>query len=215
MSLKGLENAAKNLNSLDRQMIPRASAMAINRVAQKAISFATHKVAKETVAGDNHRQGIPLRLVKQRVRLFKASPRFDVGKQYARIRINRGNLPAIKLGTAQVRLTRRKGQLLRGGSVLRIGPYLFRDAFIQQLANGRWHVLRRLPESRTAIKKDSKGRPRRNRLPMEVVKIPMAGKLTQSFEEAKNRIVLEEFPKELSSAIKQQLRLHLTRRLIE
>lgn len=201
MSLKGLENAAKSLNSLDRQMIPRASAMAINRVAQKAISFATHKVAKETVAGDNHRQGIPLRLVKQRVRLFKASPQFDVDKQYARIRINRGNLPAIKLGTAQVRLTRRKGQLLRGGSVLRIGPYLFRDAFIQQLANGRWHVMKR-----TEGKK---------RYPIDVVKIPLAAALTQSFEEAKNRIVLEEFPKELSSAIKQQLRLHLTRRLIE
>ncbi|EBG0211803.1 phage tail protein [Salmonella enterica subsp. enterica serovar Louisiana] len=199
MSLKGLENAVKNLNSLDRQMIPKASAMAINRVAQKAISFATHRVAKETVAGDNHRQGIPFRLVKQRVRLFKASARFEVGKQYARIRINRGNLPAIKLGTAQVRLTRRKGRLLRGGSVLRIGPYLFCDAFIQQLANGRWHVMKR-----TEGKK---------RYPIDVVKIPLAAALTQNFEEAKNRIVLEEFPKEFSSAIKQQFRLYLTRRI--
>lgn len=74
MSLKGLENAVQNLSSIDRQMIPKASAMTINRLAQKAISFATHKVAKETVAGDNHRQGIPFRLVKQRVRLWKASP---------------------------------------------------------------------------------------------------------------------------------------------
>lgn len=199
MSLKGLENAAKNLNSLDRQMIPRASAMAINRVAQKAISFATHKVAKETVAGDNHRQGIPLRLVKQRVRLWKASPRFDVGKQYARIRINRGNLPAIKLGTAQVRLTRRKGQLLRGGSVLKIGPYLFRDAFIQQLENGRWHVMKRIEG--------------KNRYPIDVVKVPLAAALTQGFEEAKNRIIAEEFPKELASSLKQQFRLYLTRRV--
>ncbi|WP_141133801.1 phage tail protein, partial [Salmonella enterica] len=163
MSLKGLENAVQNLSSIDRQMIPRASAMTINRLAQKAISFATHKVAKETVAGDNHRQGIPFRLVKQRVRFWKASPRFDVGKQYARIRINRGNLPAIKLGTAQVRLTRRKGQLLRGGSVLKIGPYLFRDAFIQQLANGRWHVMKRIEGKK--------------RYPIDVVKIPLAAAL--------------------------------------
>lgn len=198
MSLKGLENAVRNLSSIDRQMIPRASAMTINRVAQKAISFATHKVAKETVAGDNHRQGIPFRLVKQRVRLWKASPRFDVGKQYARIRINRGNLPAIKLGTAQVRLTRRKGQLLRGGSVLKIGPYLFRDAFIQQLANGRWHVMKRIEGKK--------------RYPIDVVKVPLAAALTQNFEEAKNRIIAEEFPKELASSLKQQLRLHLTRR---
>ncbi|EAO1992831.1 phage tail protein [Salmonella enterica] len=199
MSLKGLENAVQNLSSIDRQMIPKASAMTINRLAQKAISFATHKVAKETVAGDNHRQGIPFRLVKQRVRLWKASPRFDVGKQYARIRINRGNLPAIKLGTAQVRLTRRKGQLLRGGSVLKIGPYLFRDAFIQQLANGRWHVMKRIEGKK--------------RYPIDVVKVPLAAALTQSFEEAKNRIIAEEFPKELASSLKQQLRLYLTRRL--
>ncbi|EHA6056236.1 phage tail protein [Salmonella enterica] len=199
MSLKGLENAVQNLSSIDRQMIPRASAMTINRLAQKAISFATHKVAKETVAGDNHRQGIPFRLVKQRVRLWKASPRFDVGKQYARIRINRGNLPAIKLGTAQVRLTRSKGQLLRGGSVLKIGPYLFRDAFIQQLANGRWHVMKRIEG--------------KQRYPIDVVKVPLAAALTQHFEEAKNRIIAEEFPKELASSLKQQLRLHLTRRL--
>ncbi|EHC5874294.1 phage tail protein [Salmonella enterica subsp. enterica serovar Eastbourne] len=199
MSLKGLENAVQNLSSIDRQMIPRASAMTINRLAQKAISFATHKVAKETVAGDNHRQGIPFRLVKQRVRLWKASPRFDVGKQYARIRINRGNLPAIKLGTAQVRLTRRKGQLLRGGSVLKIGPYLFRDAFIQQLANGRWHVMKRIEGKK--------------RYPIDVVKVPLAAALTQSFEEAKNRIIAEEFPKELASSLKQQLRLYLTRRI--
>ncbi|WP_430489036.1 phage tail protein [Salmonella enterica] len=199
MSLKGLENAVQNLSSIDRQMIPKASAMTINRLAQKAISFATHKVAKETVAGDNHRQGIPFRLVKQRVRFWKASPRFDVGKQYARIRINRGNLPAIKLGTAQVRLTRRKGQLLRGGSVLKIGPYLFRDAFIQQLANGRWHVMKRIEGKK--------------RYPIDVVKIPLAAALTQNFEEAKNRIIAEEFSKELASSLKQQLRLYLTRRL--
>ncbi|EJF2455313.1 phage tail protein [Salmonella enterica] len=199
MSLKGLENAVQNLSSIDRQMIPKASAMTINRLAQKAISFATHKVAKETVAGDNHRQGIPFRLVKQRVRFWKASPRFDVGKQYARIRINRGNLPAIKLGTAQVRLTRRKGQLLRGGSVLKIGPYLFRDAFIQQLANGRWHVMKRIEGKKL--------------YPIDVVKIPLAAALTQNFEEAKNRIIAEEFPKELASSLKQQLRLYLTRRL--
>ncbi|EEG1320328.1 phage tail protein [Salmonella enterica] len=199
MSLKGLENAVQNLSSIDRQMIPRASAMTINRLAQKAISFATHKVAKETVAGDNHRQGIPFRLVKQRVRLWKASPRFDVGKQYARIRINRGNLPAIKLGTAQVRLTRRKGQLQRGGSVLKIGPYLFRDAFIQQLANGRWHVMKRIEGKK--------------RYPIDVVKVPLAAALTQNFEEAKNRIIAEEFPKELASSLKQQLRVYLTRKI--
>lgn len=53
MSLKGLENAIRNLNSLDRHMVPQASAWAVNRVAASAVSAATHRVAKEAVAGDN------------------------------------------------------------------------------------------------------------------------------------------------------------------
>ena len=156
--MKGLENAIRNLNSLDTRMVPQASAWAINRVAQKAVSVATRQVAGNTVAGDNQVKGIPLKLVRQRVRVFKASPS---GKMTARIRVNRGNLPAIKLGTARVRLTRRGGKLQYRGSVLKVGKYLFRDAFIQQLANGRWHVMRRI---------DGK-----NRYPIDVVKIPLSG----------------------------------------
>ncbi|HFK1300080.1 TPA: phage tail protein, partial [Escherichia coli] len=111
--MKGLENAIRNLNSLDTRMVPQASAWAINRVAQKAVSVATRQVAQNTVAGDNHVKGIPLKTVRQRVRILKASPS---GKMYARIRINRGNLPAIKLGAAQVRLARRGGKLRYRGS---------------------------------------------------------------------------------------------------
>ncbi|HFT9867947.1 TPA: phage tail protein, partial [Escherichia coli] len=115
----------------------------------------------------------------------------------ARIRINRGNLPAIKLGTARVRLARRGGKLQYRGSVLKVGKYLFRDAFIQQLANGRWHVMRRI---------DGK-----NRYPIDVVKIPLSGPLTQAFEDARDRIIAAEMPKQLGYALKQQLRLWLTR----
>ncbi|EFX9594469.1 phage tail protein, partial [Shigella flexneri] len=157
--MKGLENAIRNLNSLDTRMVPQASAWAINRVAQKAVLVATRQVAGNTVAGDNQVKGIPLKLVRQRVRVFKASPS---GKMTARIRVNRGNLPAIKLNT-----TRR-----RAGEGLRVGKYFFRGAFVQQLANGRWHVLRCLPEARFATGHDHQGRLRKNRLPVEVVKIP-------------------------------------------
>ncbi|MCV2948582.1 phage tail protein, partial [Escherichia coli] len=57
--MKGLENAIRNLNSLDTRMVPQASAWAINRVAQKAVSVATRQVAGNTVAGDNQVKGIP------------------------------------------------------------------------------------------------------------------------------------------------------------
>ncbi|EDX33899.1 TPA: phage tail protein [Shigella dysenteriae] len=194
--MKGLENAIHNLNSLDTRMVPQASAWAVNRVAAKIISVATRQVAQNTVAGDNQVKGIPLKTVRERVRLLKASPS---GKMYARMRVNRGNLPAIKLGTAQVRLARsRHGSNSRHrGSVLKVGKYLFRDAFIQQLANGRWHVMRRI---------DGK-----NRYPIDVVKIPLSGPLTQAFEDARDRIIAAEMPKQLGYALKQQLRLWLTR----
>ncbi|EIO2752124.1 phage tail protein [Shigella flexneri] len=196
--MKGLENAIRNLNSLDTRMVPQASAWTINRVAQKAVSVATRQVAGNTVAGDNQVKGIPLKLVRQRVRVFKASPS---GKMTARIRVNRGNLPAIKLNT-----TRR-----RAGEGLRVGKYFFRGAFVQQLANGRWHVLRCLPEARFATGHDHQGRLRKNRLPVEVVKIPMSGPLTQAFEDARDRIIAAEMPKQLGYALKQQLRLHLSK----
>ncbi|EPM6315181.1 phage tail protein [Shigella flexneri] len=182
--MKGLENAIRNLNSLDTRMVPQASAWAINRVAQKAVSVATRQVAGNTVAGDNQVKGISLKLVRQRVRVFKASPS---GKMTARIRVNRGNPPAIKLNT-----TRR-----RAGEGLRVGKYFFRGAFVQQLANGRWHVMRRI---------DGK-----NRYPIDVVKIPMSGPLTQAFEDARDRIIAAEMPKQLGYALKQQLRLHLSK----
>ncbi|WP_258114668.1 phage tail protein, partial [Escherichia coli] len=181
---------------LDTRMVPQASAWAINRVAQKAISQATRQVAHDTVAGDNQVKGIPLKLVRGRVRMLSASP---AGKMYARIRVNRGNLPAIKLST-----TRR-----RAGDGLKVGKYFFRGAFIRQLANGRWHVLRRLPEARFATGRDHQGRPKKNRLPVEVVKIPLAGALTQAFGDVRNRIIAEEMPKQLGYALKQQLRSYL------
>ncbi len=55
--MKGLENAIRNLNSLDTRMVPQASAWAINRVAQKAVSVATRQVAGNTVAGDTLARG--------------------------------------------------------------------------------------------------------------------------------------------------------------
>lgn len=53
MGIKGLEQVIANLNSLDRNMVPNASAWAINRVARTAVTAATRKVAKETIAGDS------------------------------------------------------------------------------------------------------------------------------------------------------------------
>lgn len=194
MPIKGLERVIRNLDSLDRNMVPKATVWATNRVARVAVSAATRKVAKETVAGDNHATGIPLHLVRERVKITNAT---TSGRSTTLITINRGNLPAIKLGTASVRLSRRKSARHGRGSVLKIGRYLFRDAFIQRLTNGRWQVMKRIAG--------------KSRYPIDVVKIPLASQLTAAFEEEETRMLKVEMPKQLGYALKQQLRLYLKR----
>jgi hypothetical protein len=96
MSVKGLEQAIANLNAISKTAVPRASSQAINRIATRGVSRSVKVVAADT--------RVPRKLVNQRARVKKAS----VSKPVATIRVNRGNLPAIKLGVASVRLSRRK-----------------------------------------------------------------------------------------------------------
>ena len=184
MSIKGLEQAIANLNSISKTAVPRASAQSVNRIAGQAINRSVSVVSKST--------RIPRKLVKQRARLRRAT----VSKPRALIRVNRGNLPAIKLGPASVRLSRRKRDKSGANSVLRIGPFRFPGAFIQQLANGRWHVLRRTTK---------------NRYPIEVVSIPLAVPLTEAFRAELPRLMDENMPAVMRQNLQNQLRLILKR----
>ncbi|ENB5513694.1 phage tail protein [Escherichia coli] len=188
MAIKGLEQAVENLSRISRTAVPGAAAMAINRVASSAISQSASQVARETK--------VRRKLVKERARL-KRDPQ-------ARIKVNRGDLPVIKLGNARIVLSRRrrrkKGQrsaLKGGGSVLVVGNRRIPGAFIQQLKNGRWHVMQRVAG--------------KNRYPIDVVKIPMAVPLTTAFKQNIERIRRERLPKELGYALQHQLRMVIKR----
>ena len=184
MTIKGLEQAIANMNSISSTAVPRASAQAVNRVAGRAISRSSSTVSKETK--------VPRKLVMQRAKLKQAT----INRPVATIKINRGNIPAIKLGAAQMRVSRRQGNLRGQGSVLKIGRFTFRNAFIQQLANGRWHVLQRSGKSR---------------YPIEVVKIPLTTPLTEAYTAETHRLMQSDMPKEMASALKNQLRLIIKR----
>ncbi|EEQ3372774.1 phage tail protein, partial [Escherichia coli] len=121
------------------------------------------------------------KLVKERSRLKRATVR----NPNARIIVNRGDLPVIKLG---IRMLGR-----RPNSILKAGQHRYQRAFIQRLKNGRWHVMQRVAG--------------KNRYPIDVVKIPMAAPLKQAFDENVDRIRRERLPKELAYALKQQLRI--------
>lgn len=96
MAIKGLEQAVENLSRISKTAVPGASAMAINRVASSAISQSASQVARETK--------VRRKLVKERARLKRAT----VKNPQARIKVNRGDLPVIKLGNARVVLSRRR-----------------------------------------------------------------------------------------------------------
>ncbi|EIF2018951.1 phage tail protein [Escherichia coli] len=202
MAIKGLAQAMKNLDAIDRRAVPRAAATTLNRVAESIIAKTASSVARELA-------------VPRRLRLQRAS----ADRVYAKVIINTGNLPAIKLGTASVRLSRRKRRkkgersvTKGGGSVLIVGKRRIPDAFITRLANGRWHVMQRMPWASSSTGADSKGRPKRHRLPTEVVKIPTAGPLAETFERERDRMYREKLPAQMMKAMTHQLRLVLKRK---
>ncbi len=86
MAIKGLDQAIDNLSQVRKNAIPAASAMAINRVATTAINQSSSQVARETK--------VRRKLVKERSRLKRATVR----NPNARIIVNRGDIPVIKLG---------------------------------------------------------------------------------------------------------------------
>ena len=188
MAIKGLEQAVENLSRISKTAVPGAAAMAINRVASSAISQSASQVARETK--------VRRKLVKERARLKRAT----VKNPQARIKVNRGDLPVIRRVVLSRRRRRKKGQrsaLKGGGSVLVVGNRRIPGAFIQQLKNGRWHVMQRVAG--------------KNRYPIDVVKIPMAVPLTTAFKQNIERIRRERLPKELGYALQHQLRMVIKR----
>ncbi|HFR5716044.1 TPA: phage tail protein, partial [Escherichia coli] len=199
MAIKGMAQAMRNLDALDRRAVPRAAATTLNRVAESIIAKTASSVARELA--------VPRRLIRARIRLSRA--RAD--KVNAKVYINTGNLPAIKLGEARVRLSRskrrKKGErsvTKGGGSVLIVGKRRIPNAFITRLENGRWHVMQRMPWATSSTGVDRKGRPARYRLPIEVVKIPTARPLAETFERERDRMYREKLPEQMMKAMAYQ-----------
>ncbi|MFP1483542.1 phage tail protein [Escherichia coli] len=123
---------------MSRTAVPGAAAMAINRVASSAISQSASQVARETK--------VRRKLVKERARLKR--PRSKIRRPESGLtggicpyssRVMRGSScpdAGVVKGTAF--------SLKGGGSVLVVGNRRIPGAFIQQLKNGRWHVMQRV-----------------------------------------------------------------------
>ncbi|BBF07630.1 phage tail protein [Haemophilus influenzae] len=174
VKIEGMAALQANIQKLANQVAPKAAAKAINKVARSAIKNGTKNVSKEI--------HVPAKLIRKRTRL---SQKATANRPVAKIRVDRRNLPLIRLLENPRRAVRAsKGQI-------RIGKYSIQRGFIQTLANGRRQVMQRGGKARYSI---------------DVVKIPLAAPLTNAFHhELKDysEQVKIELTKELSAVFRK------------
>ncbi|WP_372378540.1 phage tail protein [Vibrio natriegens] len=196
-----LAQAVKNLSALQTSAVPKASAMAINRVATRAVSRSVKDTAKAV-------------RIKQKVIRPRASVKKATGKMpVAYVRVRRFDVPAISIDTARTQIRRKRGQLqisrvnrgrngryqkreIAGNTAIVVGRHRFDNAFLQKLKNGRWHIMQRVSDARHPIK---------------VCKVPIVNEITTAFKKHSDELIRTDMKKELASAMQQQVRLVIRR----
>ncbi|HIF9260454.1 TPA: phage tail protein [Photobacterium damselae] len=197
-----LTAAVKNLSAVDEKAVPRASSMAINRIAKRAISHSVKDTSKV------------VKIKQQIIRRYARVSRKATAKQpVAYVRVRRTDIPAIHIGEARTQIRRKKGRYqvqsatrgddgrftkrdISGFTSIKVGKYKFENAFLQKLKNGKWHIMQRTSESR---------------YPIKMCAIPIKNEITVAFETNSKRLMKTDMPKELSYAMSHQLRLVIRR----
>ncbi|MFA7818620.1 MULTISPECIES: phage tail protein [Aeromonas] len=197
MSIKlDLEKAVANLNLLPAALVPKASAQAVNRVSSRASGRAIRLTAKDA------RVRVPAKLIRPRVKIFKATPQAP----NAVIRVRRRPIPMIRLGPAQQRLTRRGGRYQAGD--MQVGRHRVPGGFVADGSKGfgqyrrgggyastalrSWQILRRVGKGRHAL---------------EVMRIPLVTPITEHYEREAKAAMSRDMPREMQQALLRQLKL--------
>lgn len=190
-----LATAVKNLSALDEKAVPRASAMAINRIVKRVISRSVKETSKEV--------DIQQKVIRKYVRI---SERANPKKPESKVSLKRNgvNLTFIPKARNQIKRNRqsyksryeKQRQRSRKYSTIKVGKHKFDNAFLQKLSNGRWRIMQRSSDLR---------------YPIELAKVPIATEITRSFVKNSNQLMQTDMPKELSYAIGQQIRLVIRR----
>ncbi len=200
-----LATAVKNLSALDEKAVPRAGAMAVNRVTKRALSHSVKDTSKAVK-------------VKQKIirRYARISKRATAKKPVSYIRVRRTDIPAIHIGEARTQIRRKNGQYqvqqatrgkngrftkrdISGFTSIKVGKHKFENAFLQKLKNGKWHIMQRSGDTR---------------YPIKMCAIPIANEITTAFETNSKKLMKTDMPKELASAMGQQTRLVIRREVI-
>lgn len=197
-----LAQAVKNLTALDKKAIPKASSMAINKVAGRALSHSVKDTSKAV--------SIVQKVIRRYARITKKA---SVKMPVAYIRVRRTDIPAIHIGVARTQIKKRKGRLMvgptkrgsdgryqkrdiSGFTSIKVGKHTFENAFLQKLKNGRWHIMQRTSE---------------RRYPIKMCAIPIHSEITKAFKFNSNKLMSTDMPKELKAAMGQAIRLYVRR----
>lgn len=151
-----IKSLIKKLNKFERQVIPLATVSALNKTATQARTAVVREIAKE--------KGVQVKLIRGRVRLFRANRR----NQVALLKINAHGFRAVDLGVPRQTKT---------GT--RVKKHNFPGAFIATMPRGHTGVFKR------------KGR---SRLPITEKRISLLPEAHEIANRNVNRLVKQKFP---------------------
>lgn len=183
------------LDGINAKLVPKVTSMAVNKSGKRAVSKAIRVTAKEVK--------VPAKIIRERVKVVNAKPQNPI--MFARIR--RYDIPAIAIGTAVSQIKTRKGVMqvegakrassgryakrsVSGQTSIRVGRHRFPNAFVQQLKNGKTHIMHRTSESR---------------YPIDVVKVPILNPITKAMEREARYALNHDMPVEFKRAAELQL----------
>ncbi|MDE8035739.1 phage tail protein [Actinobacillus equuli subsp. equuli] len=162
-----LRQIQANMDKL-KLAVAKAGSKQVNKMATKVMRKATATVAKDV--------GVPAKTIRGR---FKQTARANAAKPIAKVRVNRMNMPAIRL------FENRSNKMWIGRGGIVVGKYAIKRGFRQTLANGRTHLMQRRGKARYAI---------------DVVKIPLSANLTNAVQAE-----VERARTEMQTELKQEL----------
>jgi len=181
-----VQEMVRSLDDQQRRIVPAAQVSAINKTAAQVRTRAVRELARS--------KKLKARAVRKRFALIRATRR----RPAALLRVKlAGGVPSSDLGAPR--------QTAAGA---RAGRHSFPGAFVATMPSGNTGVYRRLPAAARSTGRDSKGRPRRHRLPIAEVRIP----LNPEAEQITNRLVRTFAAGKFREIFARELRWRLQRR---
>lgn len=178
VGVKGdLKAITKDLNSIQKKVVPQVSSSALNKTATKVRSISTKHISKV--------KGItPQKLIRDRLIIKRSNKR----TQRAKITALLNGIPVDSLSS------RSKNK------------HIPSDGFVMKVRSGKQLIVTRKQKSKSASGKDSRGRPRRGRLPVERTKIRIASTANRTMQRVVRTTGARHFKKTFERDLNYRLR---------